>query len=189
MLLGPRACCAAVGFGLALLSGLPAAHAEVTREPQPRASSASAELDVQRLLMMGQYDRALRLAERALAETSTRAGPDSPAVASSLRLLAVIQLSRGDYHAAEPPLERARVILERAVVAHDDDYNSELCAVLNDLAELYHQTGEFRRAEPLFARARRVCVPGIVHRARCTPQPSTPTSTTSPSTGCGIGIR
>ena len=97
---------------------------------------------------LGRWSDALPLAQRAVAIRSRATGPGSPATASSLRQLGLLEFELGDYASAAGPLERSAAIYDslgggfegRAADAHNN---------LGELARVRDQLGDaedhFRR--------------------------------------------
>jgi tetratricopeptide (TPR) repeat protein len=76
-------------------------------------------------------------------------GLTDPGLATSLNQFAMLYWSTGRLAAAEPLLERAIAILEKALGPEHPD----LAMSLNNLAGLYQATGRYAEAEPLYQRA------------------------------------
>ena len=102
-----------------------------------------------KLFREGKYDRAIPLAERALAIWEKALGPEHPDVATSLNNLALLYKAKGDYARAEPLYQRALAIREKALGPEHPD----VAESLNNLAVLYNAKGDYARAEPLYQRA------------------------------------
>ncbi len=110
---------------------------------------APLEAEVSTLSNAGQYDKALPLAERALALREKVLGAEHPDTAASLNSLALLYDNKGDYAKAEPLYQRALAIREKALGAEHLD----TAASLNNLAALYSAKGDYAQAEPLYRRA------------------------------------
>ncbi|TPP56957.1 putative kinesin light chain [Fasciola gigantica] len=78
-----------------------------------------------------------------------RKSPDHPAVAATLKNLAVLHGKRGEYKDAEPPCERARLIRE-SVLGQD---HSDVAKQLNNLALLCQNQGKYEEVELYYQRA------------------------------------
>src|SRR5580658_3420397 len=80
-------------------------------------SSAADELNqrVVELYQAGRYAEAIPLAQRALAIREKALGPNHPAVAQSLNILALLYDGQGRYAEAEPLYKRALAIREKAL--------------------------------------------------------------------------
>ena len=97
----------------------------------------------------GKYDRAVIVAQKALAVAMENVGPDHPAVATSLNNLAELYRTQGQYAQAEPLNKRSLVIWEKTLGPdHPDVANS-----LENIAVLYRETGRKDAAVPLEQRA------------------------------------
>ena len=99
----------------------------------------------------GDYDEAVRLAQRAVAIMESATGSPDLALlrVQSLRTLAQVYCLQGDYTAAEPLAQRALALAE-ATLGPD---HLETAACLNDLAVLYKYTARFATALRLYRRA------------------------------------
>ncbi|MBI1762730.1 MAG: tetratricopeptide repeat protein [Acidobacteria bacterium] len=98
----------------------------------------------------GQYDKALPLAERALAVCEKALGAEHPTTATSLKNLAELYDDKGDYAKAEPLYQRALAIREKTLGPE----HPATATVLNNLALLYcHDKGNYAQAEPYYQRA------------------------------------
>jgi len=104
---------------------------------------------VVQLLDSGPYDKAIPLAERALAIREKALGVNHPDVAQSLNHLALLYQAKGEYERAEPMFKRALAINEKALGAQHLDVTWPL----NSLASLYHLKGNYVRAQSLHERA------------------------------------
>ncbi|MEP7337232.1 MAG: tetratricopeptide repeat protein [Acidobacteriota bacterium] len=102
-----------------------------------------------RLRQAGQFDKALPVAERALAIREKTLGAEHLDTTSSLNTFALIHQDKGDYAKAEPLFQRALAIREKNLGAE----HSATALSLNNLAELYRIKGNYTNAEPLFQRA------------------------------------
>ena len=111
------------------------------------AQQLSGEAD--KLRDVGQYDKALPLAARALTITEKALGADHPYTATSLNSLALLYRAKGDYGQAEPLYRRALAIKEKALGPE----HPETAKSLNNLASLYYARGDYAQAEPLLRRA------------------------------------
>ena len=76
-------------------------------------------------------------------------GPDNPQVSIILNDLALLYQHQGRYADAEPLLQRALAIDEKAFGPN----HREVAASLHNLAELYRTQGRYADAEPLYTRA------------------------------------
>jgi CHAT domain-containing protein/uncharacterized protein HemY len=97
----------------------------------------------------GQYADAIVRGEQALALREAVLGGTHPDVATSLDMLGLHLLLRGDAARAETLLQRALAIREAAL----DKNHPDIARTLNTLARLYTNQGLYSRAEPLYARA------------------------------------
>lgn len=98
---------------------------------------------------LGLYDRALPLAQRALALRRTNPAQVDADVAESLDSLGRIYRLKADYAQAEPLL-RSALAMRRAVL-HEDD--PAIIESLDDLAALDRAKGNFKDADELLAEA------------------------------------
>ena len=90
---------------------------------------------VLQLYQQGKYQEAIPLAEKVLAITKGRLGPEHPNIATSLRNLAFLYASTGDYARAEPFFEEALQIRQKALgPEHPDTVES-----LDNLARVYEE--------------------------------------------------
>ena len=86
-----------------------------------------------------------------------RSGPDHPVLALSLDNLATTLIDRGDLDRAEPLLQRALGIKEKAQRADHPD----VAISLEYLAKLYSQRRNFDKAEQVYQRALRIREKGL----------------------------
>jgi tetratricopeptide (TPR) repeat protein len=98
---------------------------------------------------MGQYERALPLAEQALAVIQSELGDHHPDTASSLNNLAVLYTSMGQYDRALSLHEEALAIWKSKL----GDLHPLTAMSLNNLALLYSWMGHYERALPLYEQA------------------------------------
>ena len=98
---------------------------------------------------MGDYARAERLFNRALAIKEKAVGPEHPATAISLVSLARLYQGMGDYARAEPLYIRTVAIFEKALGPN----HPHTAISLNNLGMFYYSLRDYARAEPLYKRA------------------------------------
>ncbi len=96
----------------------------------------------------GNYVEAVKQTKAALSAAEAF-GPQDPRLATSLNNLAVLYYAQGKYTEAEPLIERALAIREKALGPEHTDVGQSL----NNLALLYHAGGRYSEAEPLYKRA------------------------------------
>ncbi|HXG24111.1 MAG TPA: tetratricopeptide repeat-containing protein [Chthonomonadales bacterium] len=108
--------------------------------------------EVMELYRAGKYDRAVRVAQKALQVAEQNVGPDHPDVATSLNNLAVLYDTQGDYAKAEPLYKRALAIWEKALGPDHPD----VATILENLAALYRATKRGSEAEALEQRAAKI---------------------------------
>jgi tetratricopeptide (TPR) repeat protein len=99
--------------------------------------------------VMGNYDGARLLYERALLIRKQVLGPDHPSTATSLNNLAVLLQLTGDYGGARPLYERALAIREQTLGPE----HPSTATSLNNLANQLQVTGDYGGARPLYERA------------------------------------
>lgn len=97
----------------------------------------------------GCYQVAIDLAQRAIALDEKVLGPEHPATAAALDLLAELYRDNGAYEKAEPLYRRSLGIYEKTLGRR----HPSTATVLNNLALLYEGTGAYAKAERLFERA------------------------------------
>jgi tetratricopeptide (TPR) repeat protein len=105
--------------------------------------------EVVSLHRQGRYDRAVKVARKALEVAEANVGPDHPAVATSLNNLAGLYKAQGQYAQAEPLYQRSLAIREKALGPDHPD----VAGSLNNLAGLYRAQGQYAQAEPLYKRS------------------------------------
>jgi CHAT domain-containing protein/tetratricopeptide (TPR) repeat protein len=137
------------------------AHAETEAErlvsalqrvnAEPSEVAQAIDLLVEALLLNGKgaETRTRELAEQVIEIRQVRAGPDDPALASSLRNLGDVLVQRSQYQLARPLYERARLIRERGVGAKHPDVADDL----DHLANLLTQTEKYDEALTISERA------------------------------------
>jgi tetratricopeptide (TPR) repeat protein len=96
----------------------------------------------------GHTEKAISIAERALAILERRFPPDHPGVATGLYDLAFLHRDQGNYAKAEPLLVRALAIYEKALRSD----NPVVVQCLTVLANLYRAHGKHEKSAPLLAR-------------------------------------
>lgn len=96
----------------------------------------------------GKLDEALPLAEKYLAMTEKRLGPEDPAVALALRLVGKILSRKAEYARAEPIFRRALAIDEKAL-GPDAVKTAD---IVGDLANLEADQQHYAAARPLYER-------------------------------------
>jgi len=101
------------------------------------------------LYQAGKYADAVPLAQQVLAIREKRLGPDDPAIAMSLYILAALYTKQGRYADAEPPARRSLDIYEKALGPE----HPTVAQALNNLAALYADEGRYGDAEPLYKRS------------------------------------
>jgi tetratricopeptide (TPR) repeat protein len=101
------------------------------------------------LYRAGQYARAVKVAEAALAVAEKNVGPNHPDVATSLNNLAALYRTQGDYAKAEPLYKRSLAIREKVLGPEHPD----VATILNNLAKLYRATNQSEEAAKLETRA------------------------------------
>ena len=104
--------------------------------------------EIERLYEEGKYDAAFALAEKLVSEREAKLGKEHPRTASAMSDLGAMNLAKGNISAAEPLLERAVEILEKAKGADD-----VFVAALSNLATLYSKKGDVKRALGVLDRA------------------------------------
>lgn len=103
------------------------------------------------LFRAGKYAQATPMAERALALTERRLGPDHPRVGARLSDLALLYRAQGRYADAEPLYKRDLAITEKAFGAD----HPQVSTTLINLAVTYTAQGRYAEVEPLLRRAAR----------------------------------
>ena len=101
------------------------------------------------LQAQGRYEQALPFAEQTLRLGEREFGPDHPATATLLSVLAKFHQAQGKYGDAEPLYKRALAILERPLGPEHPD----AAKILNNMALLYVAQGKYAEAEPLYKRS------------------------------------
>jgi CHAT domain-containing protein/tetratricopeptide (TPR) repeat protein len=101
---------------------------------------------------MGEYGRAVPLAERSLAIKYKTLGPDHVETAVTLNNLGLLYQTLGQNQKALVLLEQAAAIRERNLGARHVD----TAASLHNLGRLYHAMGNYDAALPLYERALRI---------------------------------
>ncbi len=101
----------------------------------------------------GAYSAARHHLDRAYTLRTRLHGADAPAVAEVLKEQAWLDLDTGHTAAAARGYRQAL-----ARYPEDSGYAAERAAILNDLATLYHQTGDFAEAETRYRQARSTLV-------------------------------
>ena len=96
-----------------------------------------------------QLDRAIVVAQKALAVAERGGGPHHPDVAMSLDLLAGIYADQGKYAQAAPLLKRAGAINRKAFGAD----HIIVAFNMTDLADVYYEQGKHAQAKSLYRRA------------------------------------
>jgi len=132
----------------------PAAPLEVSSPGRPgEAGDAAALVEQARELMKaGKFEEALPLAQRALEIREKNLGPNHPAVAGSLMLLANAYDGLFFYYRALPLYQRALKIREQALGPEHPD----TAASMTRLARSYQIVGSFDKALPLAQRALKI---------------------------------
>jgi tetratricopeptide (TPR) repeat protein len=102
--------------------------------------------------VMGRYQQAIPLAQRALIIREKALGPEHPDTAIALNNLALLYQAIGAYAKAEPLDQRALAINENALGPKHPD----TAIALNNLAGLYQATGAHAKAELLLERAQSI---------------------------------
>jgi tetratricopeptide (TPR) repeat protein len=97
----------------------------------------------------GQFDKALPVAEQALAIREKTLGAKHLDTSSSLNTFALIHQDKGDYVKAEPLYQRALTIHEKKLGAE----HPSTATSLNNLAAIYKSKGDYAKAESLHQRA------------------------------------
>lgn len=97
----------------------------------------------------GEYARAERFYERALAIVEGLSGPEAAEVATTLNNLANLYRAEADYARAEPLFRRALKIYAKV----EGTEHPDVALVLNNLGAIYQDRGDYDRAEPLYLRA------------------------------------
>jgi CHAT domain-containing protein/Tfp pilus assembly protein PilF len=97
----------------------------------------------------GRYSEAETLLRRALALGEQALGPEHPAVATRLLILAALYGNQGRYAESEQLYRRALAIREKALGAE----HSDVAQSLNNLAAFFFGQGRYADAEPLYRRA------------------------------------
>lgn len=127
--------CAAAAFGQA-------------SQPAPSGSQDTVEeltREVERLYDLGQYARALVVAQSAVEAAERQYGPTAAAVGGALVNLALMNKVQSRYDEAEKRYQRALSIYQAR-----GPYDAEAATALNNLANLYLAMGEFAKAEPMY---------------------------------------
>jgi tetratricopeptide (TPR) repeat protein len=99
--------------------------------------------EVLRLRRAGRYDRAVKVARKALEVAEANVGPDHPNVATSLNNLAALYDTQGQYAQAEPLYQRSLAIREKALGPDHPD----VATSLNNLTWLYAAQGQYAQAK------------------------------------------
>ncbi|WP_437965706.1 CHAT domain-containing tetratricopeptide repeat protein [Sorangium sp. So ce260] len=124
-----------------------AAHPEAPRDDLASAQRLCAE--ALRLADHREIDAAVPLVERALALVESAHGPEHPAVAEVLNLLAGMFRNKGDLARTETLARRALAIKEKTLGAE----HPEVAALLDNLAVLYTESKDHEKAVSLGRRA------------------------------------
>jgi tetratricopeptide (TPR) repeat protein len=106
------------------------------------------DLQVVQLYRQGKYNEAIQIAERALALSEKKFGPDHPSVGTSLNYLVQLYRLQGRYGAAERLNKRPLAIHEKALGPDHPD----VAAALSNLAVLYFGQSDWPRATDYFRR-------------------------------------
>ena len=120
------------------------APADTRLEEAQRAFDESKKLEG-----AGSFEKAVPLAEHALALREAVLGGSHLKVAEALFLRGTLQLDRRDFTHAEAPIKRALAIREAALGPNHPD----VAASLNDLAVVSRNRGDYAQAEALSKRA------------------------------------
>ena len=121
---------AVLTFLVAVWLWLPAAHAQ---SPELRGAFER----VQGLYSQGHYAEAVPVAQTAIRLAEREFGPDDPATAATLNMLALLYSAQGRYGEAEPLYQRSLAIWEKALGPDHPD----VATSLNNLALLYRAQG------------------------------------------------
>ncbi len=100
---------------------------------------------VMRAYQVGEYERAVSLAQRSLEIRQSWLGPDHPDVAQSMNNLAVLYKAQRQYDAAERLYKRSLAIREKALGPDHPD----VATSMNNLAELCRAQGRYEAAESM----------------------------------------
>lgn len=101
------------------------------------------------LYRQGKYKEAIPLAAEALGIWEKEFGPDDPATAAGLALLAGLNDAAGQYDEAVKLYKRALLINEKAYGPE----SIETAAAANNLGAVYYNKGEYALAEPLYKKS------------------------------------
>ncbi len=112
---------------------------------EPELQAALMNTMGQVYMKLGLYETAAPLLETALAQRREVYG-EHPEVAESLRGMAALRFSQGDYDAAEP-FSREALAMTRELLGAE---HRDIAGALNDLAMVRYQKGDYERAEALF---------------------------------------
>ncbi|HZV07115.1 MAG TPA: tetratricopeptide repeat protein [Gemmataceae bacterium] len=124
-------------------------HAEKSRGERSACLVAALGFLAEQLHFSGEFVESERLYERVLDIQRRRCGPDHADLATILRSLAQLHLSRGNPAAAEVRFGQA-LDIRRSVLG---DSHPETAEIWNDLAWLLYQAGNLIHAETLFRNA------------------------------------
>lgn len=97
---------------------------------------------VEELDQQGDFDRAVKAAQKAIEVAEANVGPNHPYIAISLNNLALLYSNEGDYAKAEPLYNRSLAIWEKTL-GPDHPY---VVNCLNKLSNLYHAMGKDKKA-------------------------------------------
>lgn len=132
-------------LGLGLIVLLTACVASPAwRQPVEEATRLNSK--ALQLHQQGRYKEAIPLAQRSIAIYEKALGPEHPAVATSLTILALLYWTLGDYTQAEPLYKRSLTILEKT----SGPENPSIATSLNSLAFLYLEAGRHEEAFKIF---------------------------------------
>lgn len=104
------------------------------------------------LSQQGKGEEAVQLSAKAIAVYEQVYGAQQPELAEQLRLLSVLQASKGDYAAVEVLHKRVLALREQAL-GHE---GLEVAESLRDLAEVYYANGQIVQAKALYTESLRV---------------------------------
>lgn len=122
---------------------------EQDREQVLLAEARSLAQQVRELYRIGEYDRAITAALRALEIREKILGPSHREVGELLSDLGMLYESKHDYERAEPLYIRALDLLKRAGGEDSRDY----ATALNNFGGLYAALGDYGHAEPLLSKS------------------------------------
>ena len=105
--------------------------------------------EISSLYKQGRYDRPMVGAKKALALAEEGVGRENPDVATSLKNLALLYMTQGQYAQAEPLYTRSLAIREKVFGPNHPD----VAQSLENMAALFRKTGREKAEEALQQRA------------------------------------